>query len=241
MAQQETGTGGRTELQMARSMCWHCQSEVTGEYFCDQCVKVQPLSKELDYFTCLGLPRLLNIELEVLQNKFYAMSRTFHPDFYQNKTDAERNISLGNSALLNTAYRTLKDPLQRAEYLLRLEAGSAKDIRSSPPADLFEEILSLQEALEEYQATSAEDDPPAREALRAKLAAERAALERRQADMDKQLSALFARWDRLQQAQPGSPDGHRTDRETVLKEMRELLSNRTYLRNIVGDLTAKMA
>lgn len=238
MAQQQTGTGRRTELQMARSMCWHCQSEVTGEYFCDQCVKVQPLSKELDYFTCLGLPRLLNIDPEALQNKFYAMSRTFHPDFYQNKTDAERSISLANSALLNTAYRTLKDPLQRAEYLLRLEAGSAKDIRSTPPADLFEEILSLQEGLEEYQAASADGDPAAREALRAKLVAEREALERRQEDMDKQLSALFARWDRLQQAQP---DSQRTDREAVLKDMRELLSNRTYLRNIVGDLAAKMA
>jgi molecular chaperone HscB len=237
-SQQETGTGRRTELQMARSMCWHCQSEVTGEYFCDQCVKVQPLSKELDYFTCLGLPRLLNIDPEALQNKFYAMSRTFHPDFYQNKTDDERSISLANSALLNTAYRTLKDPLQRAEYLLRLEAGSAKDIRSTPPADLFEEILTLQEGLEEYQAASADGDPADREALRAKLVAEREALERRQEDMDKQLSALFARWDRLQQAQP---DSQRTDREAVLKDMRELLSNRTYLRNIVGDLAAKMA
>ena len=46
-------TSDRRELQMARSMCWHCQSEVSGEYFCDRCVKVQPVSKELDYFTCL--------------------------------------------------------------------------------------------------------------------------------------------------------------------------------------------
>lgn len=49
-------TVGPRELQMARSMCWHCQSEVAGEYFCDRCVKVQPVSKELDYFTCLGFP-----------------------------------------------------------------------------------------------------------------------------------------------------------------------------------------
>lgn len=242
MEHQHTGTTRRAELQMARSMCWHCQSEVTGEYFCDQCVKVQPLSKELDYFTCLGLPRLLNIDPEVLEGKFYALSRTFHPDFYQNKTDAERHISLGNSALLNTAYRTLKDPIQRAEYLLRLEAGSAKDIRSSPPADLFEEILALQEDLEEYQAL-----PPGqngtREALRAKLAAERGALETRQQDMDRQLADLFTKWDSLQPIQPGTPaDGpQRAEREAVLKSMRELLSNRTYLRNIITDLAAKMA
>src|SRR5581483_8025903 len=106
----------RTELQMARSMCWHCQSEVTGEYFCEQCVKVQPLSKELDYFACMGLPRLLNIDTDALETKFYELSRTFHPDFYQNKTPTEQAISLGNAALLNTAYRTLKDPIRRTEY-----------------------------------------------------------------------------------------------------------------------------
>src|SRR5918996_807382 len=94
----------RTELQMARSMCWHCQSEVTGEYFCEQCVKVQPLSKESDYFTCFGLPRLLTIDPRALETKFYELSRTFHPDFFQQKTDAEQAISLSNSAFLNTAY-----------------------------------------------------------------------------------------------------------------------------------------
>ena len=62
MEQTHKSPGSRTELQMARSMCWHCQSEMTGEYFCDRCVKVQPLSKELDYFTCLGLPRRLKID-----------------------------------------------------------------------------------------------------------------------------------------------------------------------------------
>ena len=114
-------------------MWWHCQSEVTGEYFCEQCVKVQPLSKAHDYFTCLGLPRLLNIDIGTLEAKFYELSRAFHPDFYQNKTDSEQAISMGNSALLNTAYRTLKDPIQRAEYLLRLEAGSEKKKKKKTP------------------------------------------------------------------------------------------------------------
>ena len=142
MADQASKTAGkRTELHMARSMCWHCQSEVTGEYFCQQCVKVQPLSKELDYFTCLGLPRLLTIDERTIEARFYEMSRAFHPDFYQTKTDAEQGISLRNSALLNTAYKTLKDPIRRAEYLVQLEAGAAKDIRNTPPAELFEEIL----------------------------------------------------------------------------------------------------
>jgi molecular chaperone HscB len=234
----------RTELPMARSMCWHCQSEVTGEYFCEQCVKVQPLSKELDYFTCLGLPRLLNIDPEALQEKFYALSRSFHPDFYQNKTDSEQAISLGNSALLNTAYRTLKDPIQRAEYLLHLEAGSAKDIRTSPPADLFEEILALKEDLEEYRSAQPDQNSDSLARLRAKLETDRNALEQRQQDMDKRLADLFTRWDRLQgqQQDAATPPPHqRADKGALLKEMRELLSNRTYLRNIVNELVAAVA
>src|SRR5499425_1702337 len=155
------------ELQMARSMCWHCQSEVAGEYFCERCVKVQPVSKELDYFTCLGFPRRLTIDLSTLETKYYELSRAFHPDFYQNKSEEERAISLGNSAMLNTAYRTLRDPIQRAEYLLDLEAGSAKDIRTSPPADLFEEIIELQEVLDEYRAAGRTSE--AESTLRTKL------------------------------------------------------------------------
>jgi len=227
--------GKRVELQMARSMCWHCQSEVHGEYFCVQCVKVQPVSKELDYFTCLGLPRLLDIDLGVLEAKFYELSRTFHPDFFQNKTDAEQAISLGNSALLNTAYRTLKDPIRRAEYLVQLEAGAAKDIRTSPPAELFEEILALQEDLEGFRATSPDQDPAHVEQLRDKLKADRELLERRQKDMESQLFALFTAWDSLQ-GRSGHDDHVRGKKDAVLKEMREILSNRTYLRNIVTDL-----
>ena len=237
MEQIQKAPGSRTELQMARSMCWHCQSEVTGEYFCDRCIKVQPLSKELDYFTCLGLPRKLNVEPADLENKFYELSRSFHPDFFQTKTDTERTISLGNSALLNTAYRTLKDPFQRAEYLLRLEAGSAKDIRNSPPADLFEEILALQEDLEAFRtAADAKESPDAVQPLRQKLQADRELLEQRRQDMEQRLFDLFDRWDQFQTGK--SDTGSRKD--ALLKEMREILSNRTYVRNIVDDLSATL-
>lgn len=232
-------SGTRVELQMARSMCWHCQSEVAGEYFCDRCVKVQPLSKELDYFTCLGLPRRLKIDPADLEKRFYELSRTFHPDFFQTKTDSEQAISLGNSALLNTAYRTLKDPVHRAEYLLRLEAGSAKDIRNSPPADLFEEILALQDDLDEFRAASStESSPETLELLRNKLAADRDTLEQRQRDMERRLFEIFEAWDTLQDQCEAPNADSRKKRETLLKDMREILSNRTYVRNIVDDLVA---
>jgi molecular chaperone HscB len=222
---------------MARSMCWHCQSEVTGEYFCDRCVKVQPLSKESDYFTCFGLSRLLTIDSQALETKFYELSRTFHPDFFQRKTNAEQAISLGNSALLNTAYRTLKDPIRRAEYLVQLEAGSAKDIRTSPPADLFEEILELQETIDEFRTVSSDDQISERDRLRTTLMDKREHLEQRQQAMESELLSLFTKWDHLQ-SQDDHDQAVRAEKNATLKQMREILSNRTYLRNIVNDLVA---
>jgi len=226
------GTNPR-DLQMARSMCWHCQSEVAGEYFCDRCVKVQPVSKDTDYFTCFGFPRRLTIDQQKLEAKFYELSRAFHPDFYQNKSETERAISLGNAATLNTAYRTLRDPIERAEYLLDLEAGSVKEIRNSPPADLFEEILELQDTLEEFRASERASDSSRQ--LRAKLQQEQQALEQRKRDMEAQLQRLFVEWDALQDRGEAT-SAARAERDRLLKQMREILSNRTYVKNIVNDL-----
>ena len=228
------------ELTMARSMCWHCQSEVSGEYFCGRCVKVQPLSKELDYFTCLNLPRKLQIDEKELEETFYGLSRTFHPDFFTNKEDGEQSVSLGNTALLNTAYRTLKDPIRRVEYLIRLEAGSAKDIRSAPPADLFEEILELQEDLEAFKAESPDDNPAQVEKLRTKLQVDRAGLEARLKDIESNLFEQFQEWDRLPAAEFDTED-IRGQKTQILKSMQERLSNRTYVRNILNELVEAIA
>jgi molecular chaperone HscB len=140
--------------------------------------------------------------------------------------------------MLNTAYRTLRDPIQRAEYLLDLEAGAAKEIRTSPPADLFEEIIELHEILDKYRATDRASE--AEPTLRAKLQSERATLEQRQRDMETQLQRLSTQWDALQDRGEAT-DQARAERDRILKQMREMLSNRTYIKNIVNDLVATIA
>jgi len=211
---------------------------MSGEYFCERCVKVQPVSKDTDYFTCLGFPRRLTLDPKKLEAKFYEMSRAFHPDFYQAKSPKEQTISLSNAAVLNTAYRTLRDPIQRAEYLLALESGSVKDIRTSPPADLFEEILELQDTLEQYRASDRESDEGHQ--LRETLQTEQQTLERRREEMESQLRQLFSEWDQLQDRGEATSQA-RAERDRILKQMRELLSHRTYINNIVNDLVATIA
>ncbi len=76
------------------------------------------------------------------------------------------------------------------------------------------------------------------EPLRKKLAADRDTLEQRQRDMERRLLELFEAWDTLQDQSEAPNADSRKKRETLLKEMREILSNRTYVRNIVDDLVA---
>ena len=181
------------------------------------------------------IPRRLIIDSRQLESKFYELSRAFHPDFYQNKSAAEQSISLSNYALLNTAYRTLRDPMERAEYLLGLEAGAVKEIRNSPPADLFEEILELQDTLSDYRAAGRASE--AESTLRAKLLSERNTLEHRQRDMEAALQQLFVQWDTLQDRGEAT-DQTRVERGRILKQMREHPANRTYVKNIVSDLVS---
>jgi molecular chaperone HscB len=220
---------------MARSMCWHCQSDIGGEYFCGQCVKVQPLSKDIDYFTCLGLPRKLSIDTASLESKFYELSRAFHPDFYEGKSEMERAVSLANSAVLNQAYRTLKDPILRVEYLLRLEAGAAKDIPGKAPADLFETILEIQEHLEEYQAAKTLNDAAAASHAGDLLKNARKTLESKRAALESRLAELFQIWDRLVDKHTHD-QAYAAQKEQPLKEMRGLLSERTYVTNMLANI-----
>ena len=122
-------------------MCWHCQSEVCGEYFCGRCVKVQPLSKELDYFTYMNLPRKLILDEKSLEETFYSLSRTFHPDFYDNKDEGESLVVEPSEP--RNPYSDYIEPKERraerkanVEMLLRILDGNS----SNPNLDVFKHV-----------------------------------------------------------------------------------------------------
>src|SRR5215831_13073984 len=99
--------------------CWSC-GEMRASHFCSSCGKVQP-AVPVDYFTFFGLPRKLNIDTTSLEKEFYFLSRKLHPDLYARADARELEWSMEQSSLLNDAYRTLKDPIRRTQYLLHLE------------------------------------------------------------------------------------------------------------------------
>ena len=103
----------------ATSSCWSCGT-MRAEHFCSACGKVQP-PVPVDYFAFFALPRMLHIDVPGLEREFYELSRKLHPDLYSGADAREQEWSLEQSSQLNDAYRTLKDPIKRTEYLLRLE------------------------------------------------------------------------------------------------------------------------
>src|SRR5437764_7253258 len=107
----------------------------------------------LDHFEVFGLPRRLGIDTAELQRKFYELSRRGHPDFHQGASPERQAEILEASARLNAAYRALRDPLARIEYLVRLEEGrdtrEGATVKPTAPPELLEEMFEIQEALQE--------------------------------------------------------------------------------------------
>lgn len=129
--------------------CWSCNQAAQG-LFCGACGVVQPPGT-LDHFQRLGLERGFAVETAELDRRYFALQRQLHPDRFVKKSPRERAVSQSQAASLNEAYETLRDPLDRAVYLLRLqgiELEPASGQTISDPA-LLMEAMEMREALSE--------------------------------------------------------------------------------------------
>jgi molecular chaperone HscB len=212
------------------------------EHFCTACGKVQP-PLPVDYFTFFGLARKLEVNVPGLEKEFYALSRKLHPDLYSGADTREQAWSLEQSSQLNDAYRTLKDPIKRTEYLLRLEGveleeqskSATEQARTSGnlkkqvvPPDLLEEVFDLNMQLEELRAQKklGEDDP----ALIEEIGRQKLELEEKYEGLFEELQGYWKQWDRAVDA------GSEEDRLKVRDKMVDLLNRRSYIRNLVRDV-----
>ena len=180
-----------------------------------------------DYFTVFGLPRKLGVDEEALRRRFYELSRQHHPDFHQGADAGRQAEVLGQSALINRAYRALRDPLARVEYLIALEEG--REVREGTtdkpkaPRELLEEMMEVQEALEEAKAEGLDGEAGTR------LREERRRLEERYAAEAEAVVGRAAAWDRLVD--------EAGDRRPLLEWFKQRLAARAYLRTVIDDLS----
>jgi molecular chaperone HscB len=218
--------------------CKHCGAGAPPDaHFCPQCDKILSFVRHGDYFAFLGLPRKLHVDLKDLDKRLRTLSRQFHPDYYCNASAGERLASLERASYLNDAYRTLREPLSRIEYLLQIEGVSLKkrtDSTGGVPEELLEEVFALNEELDAVREARAAGTIDA--SVRARLAAARAPIDRHVAEHARRLDALMDTWDDL--VDRGAPPA---ERRPVLEDFKHLLLERNYVNNLLAAIEKESA
>jgi molecular chaperone HscB len=221
--------------------CWSCRADVHGGHFCPSCGRIQALSEGASYFTFFELPPRLLLDEAALEQKFLQLSWKLHPDNFVRASEFERTLSLDRASQLNDAYRTLREPITRIEYLLT-HRGVRKDgaTKQQAPAELLEEVFELNESLDETRSARAEGGNVTD--LQQRLVAAQKGFQEKLDDVDAELRQAAAEWDKLfeTQAAEGSGDGA-APREAVMKRMNEILNRRSYIRNLVNTVQNELA
>jgi molecular chaperone HscB len=222
---------GRT----AGTKCWNCRAAVAGTHFCAACGKIQPLPEGTNYFAFFGLSEKLSIDSAQLEAQFHKLSWKLHPDNFVRAGDFERDLSLNRSSELNDAYRTLREPISRVEYLL-LRRGLRKEgtTKQQAPPELLEEVFELNESLDQLREARAEGADLA--ALREPLDAARKSFQEKLEEVDAELVRIGQEWDAAVDA--AVDDAKKRD---FLARMNEALNRRSYIRNLVASVQKELA
>lgn len=208
--------------------CWNCgehppSQKAARSLFCQFCNSLQAPSP--DYYRFFGLPKVLAVDAENLQRVFYQMSRLLHPDRYGRRPERERLYSLEATAILNDGYRTLKDPVRRAEYILGENGFHVGEQRSNEvPPELLEEVFELNMMLDELKSGD--------NSVVGQLDDARGRFLSMLGDIDGELDAAFRDHD-------SAPESE--GRLRVLKEIRTILHRRRYIENLVGEVDRQLA
>jgi molecular chaperone HscB len=193
----------------------------------------------MDYFSFFALPRKLTLDVVALEKQFYVLSRKLHPDRFASKPVAEQEAALAESSMLNDAYRTLKDPISRTQYLLGLEGveleeqskaatdaarASGEQKKQIVPPELLEEVFELNMQLQEMRAANqmGEDEPE----LRRDLMTAKDSFDAKMVETQAELEGLWSAWDA----------GDEVAKLRAKDAMVVLLNKRSYLRNLVRDV-----
>jgi len=218
-------------------------------HFCGSCGKVQPPAP-VDYFTFFGLPAKLDIDAAVLEKDFYQLSRKLHPDLSARASSQEQEWSLEQSSLLNDAYRTLRDPIKRTQYLLKLEGVELEEQSKAAteqarargevkkqivPPDLLEEVFELNMQLEELRMNKkmGEDDP----SLTKEIERHKVTLESKHEALLEELKTDWQEWDNLMERNRDSK-APAEERQKITAKMVDILNRRNYIRNLVRDVNS---
>jgi molecular chaperone HscB len=191
--------------------------------------------KKSDHFSLFGLPRKLWIEMSVLEKRLLELSWKLHPDKFVNAGAAEQELSLQRSSELNDAYRVLRDPVARVEYLLEIE-GMRKEgeHKQQAPPELLEEVFELNESLDELREAKSSGGNLA--SLKARLESVEKNFQEKLGEVDAQLQETARQWDAAIDANASDHD-----RKGIMVRLNELLNRRSYIRNLVTNVSEELS
>ena len=204
--------------------CWRCQDEHAPQGCCPVCQAFQVFPADVDFFSVFGLTRNPVLDEAKLTQMYYDLSRQLHPDLHQTGTAEEQQASLKNTALVNQAYRTLRDPVERGQYWLELNGEQLGAENNRVPAQLAGLVFEVQEKLAQLREVRNTQADATLADLKAELEQIRADLDEQMQGFQQRLAANFAKWEH-----PDSP-------QDLLSELKRVLSDMAYLRTLSRDV-----
>ena len=184
--------------------------------FCPQCNSIQLLGSNSDFFAVTGTERQPRLDLAALERRYYELSRRIHPDRFQTAAKPACIASASNTALLNRAYRTLRDPVERGIYWLKLNGQTLSADNKRVPAELAELVFSVQETIAAAKAGSG--------TASAALRQNQSELQQREASLLAALESNFAAW------------GDASAVASLTTELKRLLADIAYVRTLMRDV-----
>ena len=170
----------------------------------------------MEFYEALGLEPKLSLDPADLKKRFYERSRQWHPDRFSLASQPDQQRALDMTALINDAFRTLRDPIARAEYFLK-ERGI--ELSKQAPPELLEEVFELNMALEELRGG---DD-----SARAQLGQAQARFSALRGEIDASLASLFEHYDTASAA-------------PLLDQIHGALNRRRYISNLVREVEKEL-
>jgi molecular chaperone HscB len=213
-------------------VCWSCHERSIGTHFCGSCGKLLQLQGNVDYFALFEIPRKLWIDMGTFEQRFLQLSWKLHPDNFVNATEEERTLSLKRSSELNDAYRMLRDPVARVEYLLHIEGARKEgEHKQNAPPELLEEVFELNESLDELREAKASGSDLA--GLKATLESVERTFTQKLGEVDLQLQTAARDWDVSLEADDST-------KKKIMSRLNDLLNRRSYIRNLVTNVQKEL-
>jgi len=215
-------------------VCWSCHERTMGTHVCSSCGKVQESPADSDYFGVFSFPRKLGIETSILEQKFLQLSWKLHPDNFVNASEEERQLALKRSSELNDAYRVLRDPLTRIDYLLEIERERKEgEKKQQAPPELLEEVFLLNESLDELR--EARQSGGNLGELKTRLQAAENNFKENLKELDAQLQSAAQDWDAAMDANADAEA-----RKKIFARMNVLLNRRSFIRNLAANVAKEL-